>query len=412
MIRLLKFIAAFVVSAILVYAFVFGLNWKSFTLFMDNRDAMAEGSEWVEKTYSLRGLSEYIEENPANVSIASVVLGERDSTLLYQPEVRRSMGTTANLFILLAYAREFENGNLDRDERFLWSDASQYQLPDVEASRHRNTYNLADRRGLLEENTISYEDALLLLAEMNDMALADYLWWQIDSTIWSELPEEFGLNETDMPLPYSGLYLAISTAVQQRSFEDIAKGREEMSNQEWRDYVTGLSRAFAENEEERERITDIMNRDRIGNNFMEERDAMLLFPKTTVTDITSLLETIWTEEGIGSDAAADVKTWMRWPFTRESEVRRHFSDYGALYDNRMGLLNGVDFGTSEYTADTTIQAVFFDRLPVAFWFHMSSNHMHQDFQQRLIYDPAMIERMQNVVTRQRENESNRLTHSD
>jgi len=27
---------------------------------------------------------------------------------------------------------------------------------------------------------------------------------------------------------------------------------------------------------------------------------------------------------------------------------------------------------------------------------MSSNHMHQDFQQRLIFDPAMIDQMKNV----------------
>ncbi|MCC5914961.1 MAG: hypothetical protein JJU46_11340 [Balneolaceae bacterium] len=397
--RLLKFIAAFVVSAMLVYAFVFGLNWKSFTTFIDNRDAMAEGSEWVEKTYSLRGLSEYIDENPGNVSIASVVLGEPDSTILYQPEVRRSMGTTANLFILLAYAREFEAGNIDREERFLWSDVSRYQLPEVEASRHRNTHNLANSRGLLEEGTISYEDALKLMAEMNDLALADYLWWQLDPTIWTEITEEYSLHETDMPLPYSGLYLAISTAIQEQTFEEIVNAREELSDLEWRDLVREQSRLFAEDEEERSRIISILNSDRIGNSFMEERDAMLLFPMTTVTDIISLLEKVWNEEQIGSEAANDVKTWMRWPFNRESEVRRHFEDYGALYDNRMGLLNGVDFGTSTYTGDTTVQAIFFDRLPVAFWFHMSSNHMHQDFQQRLIYDPAMIDRMKVVSSR-------------
>jgi hypothetical protein len=68
-----------------------------------------------------------------------------------------------------------------------------------------------------------------------------------------------------------------------------------------------------------------------------------------------------------------------------------------MFDNRLGLLNGIDFGTSAYTGDTTVQAVFFDRLPIAFWLHMSSNHMHQDFQQRLIFDPAMIERMTEVA---------------
>ena len=83
---------------------------------------------------------------------------------------------------------------------------------------------------------------------------------------------------------------------------------------------------------------------------------------------------------------------------RQSGISRHFTDYGAIYDNRMGLLTGIDFGTSGYTGDTTVQAVFFDRIQIAFWFHMSSNHMHQDFQQRLIFDPAMIDQMKKVAT--------------
>lgn len=93
--RVLKFFAAFFLTAVVIFGFIFGMNWKSFSTFIDNRDAMAEGSEWVEKTYSLRGLSEYIAENPQNVSIASIVIGSPDSTILYQQDAPRIMGTTS-----------------------------------------------------------------------------------------------------------------------------------------------------------------------------------------------------------------------------------------------------------------------------------------------------------------------------
>jgi len=58
--RLIKFIAAFLVPALLVFLIAFGLNWKSTKLFFENRESMAEGSEWVEKTYSLSGLGQYV----------------------------------------------------------------------------------------------------------------------------------------------------------------------------------------------------------------------------------------------------------------------------------------------------------------------------------------------------------------
>jgi hypothetical protein len=77
---------------------------------------MAEGSEWVDKTYSLSGLTQYVEQNPENVSFVSVVLGAPDSTLSYQASVRRTMGVTANLFLLMGVAERTEEGLWDVDE--------------------------------------------------------------------------------------------------------------------------------------------------------------------------------------------------------------------------------------------------------------------------------------------------------
>jgi hypothetical protein len=59
---------------------------------MDNRDAMAEGSEWVEKTYSLQGLTEFIEENPEYISIASIVANNPDSSLMIGADIPRDNG--------------------------------------------------------------------------------------------------------------------------------------------------------------------------------------------------------------------------------------------------------------------------------------------------------------------------------
>jgi hypothetical protein len=109
---------------------------------------------------------------------------------------------------------------------------------------------------------------------------------------------------------------------------------------------------------------------------------------------------------ISEDSAERVLNWMRAPYQDLSEITRDFTDYGALFDNRMGLLNGFDFGTLVYTGDTKVQAIFFDRLPIGFWFHMSGTHMHQDFQQRLIYDPALIDLMEKVSLRASQNEIN------
>lgn len=61
-------------------------------------------------------------------------------------------------------------------------------------------------------------------------------------------------------------------------------------------------------------------------------------------------------------------------------------------------MSGIDFGTSIYDGHTSAQAVFFDKLPVAFWLHLSANHMQEDYQQRLIWDPALYETTINEIT--------------
>lgn len=396
--RLLKFFGVFLITSIVIFALVFGFNWKSFTIFLENREAMAEGSEWVEKTYSLEGLTEFIDEHPEYVSVASIVTEYPDSVIFYGEDIPRVMGTASNLILMLAYAGEIETGRLSAGDEINWSDVDAYQLPDVEESVHQNAYRTGKDRGWILNDTLSLENAIKLLAEYNDLALADYLWWKLDSDSWDRTHSSYNLQNTDSPLPFSGLYLSIAPSIQNMTSEEIISKWSGSPDDEWRAHVISQSMQFLNDYDKREKITNILESDRLGATFIEERNAMSLFPKTTAIEMASLMQTLLNRAKNGDKAAILMKEWLEWPLQQTREIRRDFSDYGALFDNRLGILNGIDFGTSSYTGDTTVQAVFFDRLPIAFWFHMSSNHMHQDFQQRMIFDPAMIERMKKIST--------------
>ncbi|PWN07264.1 hypothetical protein [Rhodohalobacter mucosus] len=395
--RLLKFFTIFAVTALAIFALIFGLNWKSFQIFMENRDAMAEGSEWVEKTYSLQGLTEFIEENPQYVSVASIVVDSPDSTILIAENTPHVMGTASNILILLAYAMEIENGTIRAGQRIEWSDVSRYQLPDVDEAVHTNAGNIARDRGWLADGSITLQNALSLLAQYNDLALSDYLLTNLRDDIWADVRTRFELEHSDMPLPFSGLYLAIAPSIQGISAEEIIEKWQNRPETDFRRHVISLSSLFTENEDDRQEFMETLTDERLGNTFIEERNSINLFPKTTAAEMAQLLYRIITESRQGNPVSLRVKTWLNWPLEQQREIRRDFTDYGALFDNRLGVLNGIDFGTSTYTDDTTVQAVFFDNLPVAFWFHMSSNYMHQDFQQRMIFDPAMIDRMKEVA---------------
>lgn len=401
MARAFKFFAAFFLTALVIFGSILALSWKPFNIFFENRDAMVEGSHWVEETYSLRGLSRYIESNPEHVSIVSTVLSSPDSTISFEGGTPRPMGTTANFLILAAAANLIHSGELDGEQMIEWGSVSVYQIPGVNGSEHNQSYRAASNRGWIDDNNkLTLFNALKLLAEFNDLALADYLWWLIGPDRWPQLSGHLHLEYTGLPLPFSGLYLTISPGIREMSASEIYQQELGRENSEFRESVIDYSRQFADQTEFRKIVLEYSDRNRLGNTFMEERDGLALFPKTTANEFVRLLTDLINDELINERVSHQVKEWMRWPMERQSGIQRDFTDYGAIYDHRMGLLNGIDFGTSVYTGNTTVQAVFFDRIQIAFWFHMSSNHMHQDFQQRLIFDPAMIDQMKRVVGRQ------------
>lgn len=398
--RILIFLSIFIGVAILIFALIFGVNRNAFKTLFENREGLAEGSEWVEQTYSLRGLTQYIDQNPERVSVASFVLGHPDSVIYYMADEPRTMGTLANIFLLIAYADAFENRSQTARDLVLWSDISRHQLPKVDEAKHKEAKKWAERNEYLSgDGTITLDDLITVMVEFSDLSIADYLWFHIGGAgTFNALFEQIGMEYTDIPLPYSGLYLSISPLIRDMEFTDLMTRLSDTEPAERNEHVITMAELYNTDTESREQWNRILERERLGITFMQERDAMVFFPKTTAREFAELASSLIQGAIISDNVSLRVTNWMRWPMS-QAAINRDFSDYGALYDNRIGLLNGIDFGTSVFTDDTTVQAVFFDDLQIAFWIHMSSNHMHQDFQQRLIWDPAMITAMNRIVIR-------------
>ncbi|MEX2600263.1 MAG: hypothetical protein WD355_01365 [Balneolaceae bacterium] len=387
--------ALFISVALIIFLVIFGLNPDGFRTVLENRESLAEGSEWVEKTYSIQGLTEYIDEHPEFVSLASMVVGHPDSTLMFRADTPRTMGMTAGVLVSLAYEDLFFRDAEDPNRKIRWEDTGRYQLPGINESNHREAARYGRRNGLIDSNgELTLDSALNLMIRYNDPALFDYLLLNLPEQEMARIYSTAGLQHTDVPLPFSGLYLALAPSIQKGPAEELlgqwqnsgpAQFRQEVLNQTDR-FVSGT---------ERDGWLEVLERNRLGLTFMQERDILTLFPKTTAREMAEFLSQIRSGSLFPNEVSRNLLNRMRWQL-EDASLSRNFTDYGSWYDNRVGLLNGVDFGTSHYTEDTTVQAVFFDQLHIAVWFHMSSNHMHQDFQQRLIWDPALIETMMKI----------------
>lgn len=383
--RALTFLGVFLAAAIFVFAMVIGLNYSGFETLFENEAGMAEGSQYIESTYSLAGLADFIGEHPEWVSITSYNINDPDSGLFYQEDVPRSLGATSNLFLLIEYERQVASGLLNPEEQVALEDIRTFALPEISENNHQK---LVDT---FEGGTASLEEVVKAMLQNSDLVSADYLWFRLGEENIRALVDTLGLPDTALPLPFSGMYMRINPALNDTS------ALREMEFPEFANESIQLAKELNNDPEFNQKVKKQFDDDRLSLTFMQERDALAYFPRATTRQLTDVMVRLLKDEVLSKEISEQVKAKLQWPMGSEP-IARSFENYGAIYDNRMGLLAGIDFGTSTYDGHTSVQAIFFDRLPVGFWVHMSANHMQEDFQQRLIWDPALYETTLNEIS--------------
>ena len=388
--RILKFIGAFVGTLVLVFFIVFGFNLDALYTLYENSGDLQEGQQWVSKATSLKGLTEYIGEQPAHVSVASRSVTNPDTTIAYGTEKPRTMGTLSNFFLITTYARMAEKGTLNPDTMVSLDSVDRHQLPFIDASHHEDAKTALSNQGVVTaDNKVPLHELVQAMIVYNDLAAADFLYKKLGRAAVTKTMQQLNLPQTDYPLPFAGLYISLHPGLTDTTFDAHFDRLKQLSDSAFTASVQSNQNRFLNDKQFHDQITKLFEEQQgLGIGFVERRNMLTLFPKSTAGELSQLM--VWLEQDrlISKAISKRIKKLMDWPYEEQS-LNSDFNYYGAIYDNRLGLLTGIDYGASVYSGEPFGQAVFFDSLQVAFWFHMSSNLMHQDYQQRLMWDPAL-----------------------
>ena len=374
--RALKFLLVFVAATIIIVLVAGIPNYSAFKTLFSNTDGMREGYEYVEKTFSLKGLTEFIGEHPEYMSVVSFNINQPDSGIYYGANIPRAQGAMSNLFLLMEYERQVLANEIEPDEEVEISDIQRFFLPQISENAHNSSIELLEKKS--EDGKLTLDEAVATMIESNGLAIADYVWFRLGEEKIMSLMTSLDLKVTQPPLPFSGLYLSIQPTIS------------DTSGSFTNDEVIELAKKLKNNDLFNTQTKTLFEEERLNLSFIQEKNALAEFPQTTAMEMATLMAQLQKEELLSAEISRAVKEKMKWVFGGEA-IKRSFSNYGAIYDNRMGMLSGIDFGTSIYDGHTSAQAVFFDQLPVAFFIHLSANHMQEDYQQRLIWDPALYE---------------------
>jgi len=389
--RFFLFLSVLLGTALIVFLLVIGTNWQAYVTLFSNQEGLVEGNEWIEKTYSLKGLTQYIGQNPKHVSVVSYRPNKPDSGIYYKADEPRVMGALSNLFLVIEYARRVENGTINADERISISKFDLYRLPKINENAYLEAINTLRNRNLIDDkNTISLQSAIQAMVEFNALTIADYFYFKFGVTAMDSLQTRLSLDQTQRFVPFLGLHLVMSPKLLQNEADSLIKIYNNLDRAEFNRQVFRFANEYLNDASFRIQATNAFKDKGLDVLFTNLRDMHQLFPKTTARELTNVMEQLQKGTLISEKVSNRVLKLLSWPL-REPQMRDNFKKYSAIYDSRMGILNGLDAGVSAYTGKKYIQAVMFDSLQVGFWVHMSSNHMHQDYQQRLIWDPALQE---------------------
>lgn len=373
--RALLFLLIFLSVLVFVFAVTFLPNVTALKTLLTNNESLFEGNEYVDRVNSLKDLAVFIGEHPEYVSIASLNPDQPDSAFYYMEDTPRTLGTLGNILLLAGYEAKVERGELQPDMPVNIQEIEQITLPKIDNRTHKRALSALKS---IHSRQVTLGDVVTVMAAENDPALADYLWFTIGRDFLQTLKDSLELDNTDLPLPFAGLYIA--------AHPGLADTTRTYTPAE----ITDFAERFKNDPEYNAQVKKQFKKNRLGLNFMQERDALAKFPKTTVRDLSQLMLKLYSNELLSEDISEKIKNTLRRIYN-DNDLSELFADYGALYDSRMGMTGGIDFGISKQDGNVKIQAVIFDSLPVAFWLHMYSNHMQGDYQQRLIWDPLLYQ---------------------
>ena len=113
-------------------------------------------------------------------------------------------------------------------------------------------------------------------------------------------------------------------------------------------------------------------------------------PKGTARDYASLMERVQRGELISGAASATMRGFLEWPMENEP-IRQEFTAFGTKGGSLAGVLTEATYAVPRDAASGGVAALFLEELPLAVWFTLEENYLHQDLLRRLLSDTEFFE---------------------
>ena len=355
-------------------AILAGLNWGRITSVAWNLEAVFDGAEAAQTLRSVDALLDFIDANRSSVSSVAYRLDDPHSAMLLNPDIPRPLASTIKILVLAGYAQAVDEGRWSPDERVPLVAVEAFFLPRTDGGAHDRAVGVYRERGWLDAaGTVSLRHVVWAMMTVSDNAATDYLLSRLGRERATSLAARLDAVHSDAPLPISGVFLSWAGASEEPLVDaawelaDRMRGEPEFRTV-WRD-------------------NPVVNQ--LGLREQAHLSATRS-PKGTARDYTGLMERVQRGELISGAASATMRGFLEWPMENEP-IRQEFTAFGTKGGSLAGVLTEATYAVPRDAASGGVAALFLEELPLAVWFTLAENYLHQDLLRRLLSDTEFFE---------------------
>ncbi|MCA9913143.1 MAG: serine hydrolase, partial [Anaerolineae bacterium] len=147
----------------------------------------------------------YLGEHADDVAVVCYAGDGSEPTIEHQADEPFVLASTAKIIILAEFARQAGNGLIDPQEEVPLAEVNQYWIPGTDGNAQQmwiDTLNGAE--------TITLMQVANAMIQFSSNTAPDYLLSRLGTAGFPELYEMLGIENTDLPIYYSGLILSLS----------------------------------------------------------------------------------------------------------------------------------------------------------------------------------------------------------
>lgn len=365
--------------------------FDTFRLMGQNMTAMGEGKEVATSMRSPDDLLSYIADHPEDVSLVTYEVGQEEEGIFYGADASRPVVGVARLLVLLAYARQVEQGRVDAGRRVPLDTLASYFLPIADQGEHDRTVAYFAAQDALDADSTVALDAIAAAMMQGYAAATDLLIDRLGRDQLAALPETSDLG-IDVPLPSSGLYLSWSNHTLTTPPDQRLAELQALSPAAYADSVYGLVAAFRhhtgfqwkERARLKERGTDL--------NLRQQRAlAQATLPRGTARAYAYLVAQALSDSLLTPAISQRLVEGIERPLADSAQVV--FRRIGSQAGSFPGLISFVGFAQRPGSSRTRVVALFMDDLPIAVFYHLMQTGIDRGLIVQLLGDEAFVEQV-------------------